>query len=61
MKCFLSFSFGFHGVDFDWEYPGARDGNATIDREDFVDLAADFSAALKPEGLLFSSALGMGM
>ena len=45
----------------DWEYPGVREGaDATIDKELFTILVGEFKAALEPEGIILTSALGCG-
>lgn len=53
--------FGFAGLDFDWEYPGVREGaNSTVDKEDYDLLVHELHDALKPQNLLLSAALGAG-
>ncbi|XP_072403130.1 chitotriosidase-1-like [Diabrotica undecimpunctata] len=49
-------NWGFDGFDLDWEYPGLRGGNETIDKEDFVELVKALSDVLQPKGYLLSIA-----
>ncbi|CAH1110937.1 unnamed protein product [Psylliodes chrysocephalus] len=49
--------YNFDGFDIDWEYPTLRDKAHPEDKENFVELLKDYSAALKPRGLLLSAAL----
>nr|XP_019543590.2 chitinase-3-like protein 1 [Aedes albopictus] len=48
---------GFDGLDVDWEYPAQRDGDPTIDRENFVTLLADLREEFSKRGLLLAAAV----
>ena len=53
--------YGFEGVDFDWEYPGVREGaDAENDKENYATLVRELSARLKENNLYFTAALGCG-
>ena len=50
--------YGFEGVDFDWEYPGDREGSdPEHDRENFSILVEEIGTELKKYGYLFSAAV----
>ena len=53
----LAETFGFSGVDFDWEYPGSREGaDVEHDKEDFSIFVEEFGAALHAKNMLLSAA-----
>jgi len=53
----LAKTFGFNGIDFDWEYPGDRAGSdVEHDKDDFTALVEEFSSALHAEGLMLTAA-----
>ncbi|XP_001663099.2 chitinase-3-like protein 1 [Aedes aegypti] len=48
---------GFDGLDVDWEYPAQRDGDPTVDRENFVLFLADLREEFSNRGLLLTAAV----
>ena len=53
--------FGFKGVDFDWEYPGSREGSdPEHDKENFNIFVEELGEILHGEGLLFTAAVSPG-
>jgi chitinase len=45
-------TYGFDGVDLDWEYPQADDrGGVADDKENYVTLVKEMKAALGPKGI----------
>ncbi len=54
-------TYPFDGVDFDWEYPGSREGsNPDVDKENFNKLIDELSVELKAKNKLFTAALSPG-
>ena len=50
--------FGWDGIDFDWEYPGDREGaDPEHDRENFTLLSQELAAALHAAGKEFTAAM----
>ena len=50
-------TFGWDGIDFDWEYPGDREGaDPDHDRDNFTLLSQELAAALHSQGKLFTAA-----
>jgi len=50
--------FGWDGIDFDWEYPGDREGaDPEHDRENFTLLSQELAAALHAKGKLLTAAM----
>lgn len=43
-------SYGFDGIDIDWEYPGTERGGAENDGENFLSLLKEFEAAIDTAG-----------
>jgi len=50
--------FGWDGIDFDWEYPGDREGaDPEHDKENFSIFSKELGAALHAQGKLFTAAM----
>ena len=49
-------TFNFDGIDFDWEFPGDREGNIEHDKEEFTALIEEFAAALHAKSLMLTAA-----
>ena len=64
-SCLLIASdYDFDGIDLDWEYPGTRQGancsGNCYDIDNFSVLIEEMYTALKPQGLIFTSAVAAG-
>ncbi|XP_055531988.1 acidic mammalian chitinase-like [Wyeomyia smithii] len=50
-------TYGFDGIDIDWEYPAQRDGDASVDKANFVLMLKELNSELKKYGLLLTVAV----
>ena len=52
--------YDFDGLDLDWEYPGSRLGDPTVDRDNYLTLVRELRAAFDPHGYLLTVAMSPG-
>lgn len=52
--------YDFDGLDLDWEFPGSRLGDPTVDATNFLQLVRELRTAFEPHGYLLTAAMSPG-
>lgn len=52
--------YDFDGIDLDWEYPSARLGDPTVDKDNYLKLVREMREAFDPHGYLLTAAMSPG-